>query len=86
MRENAIRENVQRKYIQILHCDGKTNVADIFTKEDKDREHFLKMRDCIVCDPLLDTKDRDLTHFSMDGGVLTDNLLTTQPISNSRNP
>ena len=41
MRENAICENVKIKIVQVLHCDGKTNTSDIFTKEDKDREHLL---------------------------------------------
>ena len=52
MRENVIRENIVLKYIQILHCDGKENIADIFTKEDKDKQHFLMLRDALVQDPL----------------------------------
>ena len=79
MRENAIRENVQRKCIEIIHCDGSNNVSDIFTKEDKDKEHFIRMRNCIVVDPIFDDneyaqtdgKDIDSPHFSMDRGVLT---------------
>ena len=52
MRENVIRENIILKYINILHCDGKENIADIFTKEDRDKQHFLKLRDTLVHDPL----------------------------------
>ena len=50
--ENAVREQVQLKYINILHCEGTKNIADIFTKENKDKQHYLKMRDVIVCDPI----------------------------------
>ena len=50
MRESVVRENVQKKYIKILHCDGIENIADIFTKEDKDKQHFLLLRDILVQD------------------------------------
>ena len=32
IRENAIRESVDNNFIRVLHIDGKTNIADIFTK------------------------------------------------------
>ena len=51
MKDNAIRESVHNKEIHILHCPGKNNVGDIFTKEDKDKEHFIQMRDTLVTDP-----------------------------------
>ena len=34
IRENAIRESVISKIIEIKHIEGKTNLADLFTKED----------------------------------------------------
>ena len=48
IRENAIRENIQNKTIQISHVDGKTNIADIFTKEDKDTAHYIKTRNILL--------------------------------------
>ena len=59
MRENVVRENVQKKYIKILHCDGIENIADIFTKEDKDKQHFLLLRDILVQDPRAMTRIDD---------------------------
>ena len=51
LRDNAVRESIQRKHIQIEHIPGSENIADIFTKEDKDKEHFCKLRDRIVNPP-----------------------------------
>ena len=48
LRENHVRENVQNKTIQIKHTAGNTNIADIFTKEDKDKPLFLQIRNHIV--------------------------------------
>ena len=41
IRENAVRESVQCGFAEIRHVDGKTNLADLFTKEDKDDNHFI---------------------------------------------
>ena len=30
--------------IKIAHVDGKVNLADIFTKEDKDSSHYIALR------------------------------------------
>jgi len=35
MRENHVRENVERKLVSIAHVGGKVNMADLFTKEDE---------------------------------------------------
>ena len=48
IRENAIRES---KFIKIEHICGKINPADMFTKEDKDPDHFRRLRDTIVTEP-----------------------------------
>ena len=48
IRENAVRESVVSKIIQVLHIAGKVNLADLFTKEDKDARHFLTIRDLLV--------------------------------------
>jgi hypothetical protein len=51
IRENAIRESVDNKIIQVLHVSGKTNLADMFTKEMKDTAQFIILRDLVVNDP-----------------------------------
>ena len=51
MRENAVREEVQKKLVKILHIPGKYNISDMFTKEDKDVKHFTSIRD-MVLEPL----------------------------------
>ena len=50
IRENAVREAVQAKIIHLQHIDGKINIADLFTKEDKDTAHFVSIRDILVQD------------------------------------
>ena len=51
LRDNAVREAIQRKQVQIDHIPGSENVADIFTKEDRDKNHFCKLRDRILFEP-----------------------------------
>eukprot|EP00957_Ditylum_brightwellii_P167473 12749021-Ditylum_brightwellii.AAC.1 len=41
MQENAIRECIQTGFATIKHVGGNVNLANIFMKEDRDREHFL---------------------------------------------
>ena len=53
IRENATREAVHKKKVKIHHVGGKDNPADIFTKEQKDTTHFLKLRDIILSKPFL---------------------------------
>ena len=36
--------------IKVAHVEGKQNPSDIFTKEDKDTEHFKKLRNSLLCD------------------------------------
>ena len=50
IRENAVREGVSRKLFTVKHIAGKDNSSDIFTKEDKDIEHYLDARDSVMCD------------------------------------
>jgi hypothetical protein len=40
LRKNSVREWVQDKLIKVVHVAGKTNLADIFTKEMRDGTHF----------------------------------------------
>ena len=39
---------VRNNEISIVHVSGKSNLADIFTKEDKDVQHFCELRDKIL--------------------------------------
>ena len=48
IRENAVRESVQNGFIDVIHVAGDLNLSDLFTKEDKDDKHFLKIRDILV--------------------------------------
>jgi len=53
VRENAIREN---RTIEVKHIPGKINPADIFSKEDKDPNHFTSLRNSLA--PLPYEKNR----------------------------
>ena len=48
LRENSVREWVQDKTIKVKHVPGKTNPADIFTKEMRDGVHFRRLRDSFM--------------------------------------
>ena len=50
IRENAVREAVASNFISVQHIAGKVNLADIFTKEDRDVEHFIEIRDLMLAD------------------------------------
>jgi hypothetical protein len=52
IRENAVRESQQKGFITTKHCQGKYNLSDMFTKEDKDTKHFCEIRDHIMADKL----------------------------------
>ena len=43
IRENAVREEVQAGRILVKHIAGILNISDLFTKEDKDVQHFLRI-------------------------------------------
>jgi hypothetical protein len=48
MRENMVREQVEKHFVTVQHIVGKVNVADLFTKEMKDTAHFAELRDLIM--------------------------------------
>ena len=48
LRENSVREFVQDKIVKVVHVAGKTNPADIFTKEMRDGAHFRRLRDSFM--------------------------------------
>jgi hypothetical protein len=64
MRENAVREWVQDSFLQILHVPGRTNPADIFTKEMRDVAHFWRLRDSFMC-PLADFLQQSLLNVHL---------------------
>jgi hypothetical protein len=48
-RKIAVREWVADGTLTILHVNGKTNIADIFTKEMHDGANFCCLRDSLMC-------------------------------------
>lgn len=50
MRENAVREAVANDFVTVKHIEGKVNISDIFTKEEKNTDHFITTRDFILVD------------------------------------
>ena len=48
IKENAVRESVQTEFIDLLKIAGAINLSDIFTKEDKDKAHYIQTRDTIM--------------------------------------
>jgi hypothetical protein len=48
MKENRVRENVRSNFVRITHVDGKTNLADLFTKEMRNTAHFVSLRDIMM--------------------------------------
>ena len=48
IRENAVRESVSNGFAKIKHIEGKINLSDMFTKEDKDVGHFLEIRNTVM--------------------------------------
>ena len=55
IRENAVRESIQSHIISVKHIDGKTNLADLVTKEDKDVTHFKTIRDLLIKPLIIDS-------------------------------
>ena len=51
MRENAVREQIQNGNIEVSHVAGAVNLADMFTKEDKDVAHFVLVRNILMRSP-----------------------------------
>ena len=46
--ENCLQENVEAHFITIDHINGKINLSDMFTKEEKHLQHFINTRDMIM--------------------------------------
>jgi hypothetical protein len=48
--ENAVQESTQNRFIIVKHCPGKTNLSNMFTKEDKNTPHFIEIRNLVMSD------------------------------------
>ena len=59
IRENTVREAVQRGDVEVLHIKGAINLADMFTKEDKDPNHFILIRDTIMDTPNIEIRESE---------------------------
>ena len=76
MQENApVREAVAMDFASINHIEGKVNLADLFTKEDKDDAHFMRIRDLI-----LGEGQNLLFHNSVEKGALSSSPTPTGTI------
>ena len=64
IRENAVRESVLNGFMTVKHIQGKVNLSDLFTKEDKDTGHFITIRDFIITDKF----PSEISHASDGGG------------------
>ena len=51
IRENAVREQVQKNFIQVKHIGGLHNSSDILTKEDTNISHYLLCKCSIMRSP-----------------------------------
>ena len=49
--ENAVRESIENKDVEFFHIPGNENLSDIFTKEDKNLHHFLRLRNIVMSPP-----------------------------------
>lgn len=58
IRENAVRESFQKGFLTVEHCPGKLNLSDMFTKEEKDLQHFLNIRNVVMT-------ERDLPYYEI---------------------
>lgn len=65
IRENGVREN--KNILDIQHVEGRRNPADIFSKEDKDQNHFITLRNSILHKPI----DTSLTGITAKTVILT---------------
>ena len=54
MRNLLVRLHQRVGNISVIHVDGKKNIADLFTKEMKDVQHYLEMRDVVTSPRILE--------------------------------
>ena len=80
IRENAIRESVSDKTVSIKHIEGKINIADIFTKELKNTNLFIILRNLITS---IATNSSTLNDSSEERGVLSVTYMYSPITTNS---
>ena len=51
MRENAVRELQNTDFVDVRHIRGDRNLSDLYTKEDKDDNHYIECRDATMASP-----------------------------------
>jgi hypothetical protein len=71
IRENAVRESCVSNFIEVKHISG--NLSDLFTKEDKDVQHFISIRDLILLDPLINDRQSIISHSNRHVRQIFDN-------------
>jgi hypothetical protein len=68
IRENAVREAIRHREIDLKHHHGVRNPADLFKKEHKNKSHFTVLRECLVASRvkirLRKSSEFPHTHFS----------------------
>ena len=70
IRENSIRESIQKDFISVKHIPGKLNLSDMFTKEEKSPQHFITIRDVVMTDKRdLSRGNNHSSGSSLGGGV-----------------
>jgi hypothetical protein len=80
IRENAVRESCQNGFIEVKHINGKLNLSDMFTKEDKDVQHFVTLRDYVLADQL-PTIDKNVIYISSQPNVPINDVSTSLPVT-----
>jgi hypothetical protein len=84
MRENAVREQIQLGFITVEHIGGKQNLADAFTKEEKDTNHLITCRDLLVSKALATTTVPDtLQHNSSNDVHIQTAVHKIYPLNNN---
>ena len=63
MLKNAIRKAVQTNFSRVKHVSGKVNLSDILTKEDKDKAHYIDLRDRLMSKLTIMGKVRRCIHI-----------------------
>jgi hypothetical protein len=69
MWENRVHGNVSSNFVKICHVDGKTNLADLFTKEMKDITHFVTLCNMMMKPRIVSWFDSLEPCFPFEGGV-----------------
>jgi hypothetical protein len=71
MRELGVRLSIQNGDVDVRHIEGKKNIADLFTKEMKDAQHFRNMAFTITTPRLVSdmSSPTNCDHAVIKGGV-----------------